>query len=70
MQQGSASSDGCVGSPFLSPAFFWHLWQGFGHLSTVSCDLSMFFGTYPRDIGQAISPVDELFTYGHAAAHR
>ena len=54
----------------LSPAFFWHLWQGFGHLSTVSCDLSMFFGTYPRDIGQAISPIDELFTYGHAAAHR
>ena len=29
-----------------------------------------FFGTYPRDIGQAISPIDELFTYGHAAAHR
>lgn len=26
----------------------------------------MFFGTYPRDIGQAISPIDELFTYGHA----
>lgn len=57
--------------------FFGDLWcvvWGYGgmrtHFSLLNPDLSMFFGTYPRDIGQAISPIDELFTYGHAAAHR
>ena len=53
--------------------FFGDLWcvvWGYGGMRTHFSLLNPFFGTYPREIGQAISPIDELFTYGHAAAHR
>ncbi len=47
-----------------------HLWPGFGHLSMYLSHLSMFFGTYAHAVGQSLSPIDALFTCGHATAHR
>ena len=41
-----------------------------GTYGQVSGTYRCFFGTYAHAVGQSLSPIDALFTCGHAAAHR